>query len=68
MQEKLPTILKLFSVISHNGGKSPLLYPTMEENLLRCIPQHRKTSSVVSHNARHAAALYPTTAKNFFKI
>ncbi len=38
------------TLISHNGGKSPLMYPTVEENLFCCIPQRRKISSIVSHS------------------
>jgi hypothetical protein len=39
------------------------LYPTMEKDFFRCIPQQKKTLTVVSHKARNAAVLYPTTAE-----
>jgi hypothetical protein len=44
------------------------LYPTMEINFFRCIPQRRKTFSIVSHTTRNAAALYPTIEKKFFNL
>jgi hypothetical protein len=41
---------KTSSVVSHNGGKPFPLYPTMETNLFRCIPQQRKLCSIVGYN------------------
>ncbi len=56
-RKKLFAMLRLFSVVSHNGKNPLLLYPTTEENLLRCIPQRKKT-----------LLLYPTTEKNLFRF
>ncbi len=74
-RKNLFAILKLFSVVSHNGKNPLLLYPTMEENLLRCIPQLKKlfrcipqrkeSSFVVSHNGGKPSPLYPTAKKLF---
>jgi hypothetical protein len=60
----LSNILRLFLVISYNEGKPLLLYPTMEENLVGCIPQWRKTSSIVPHNARNAVSHISKKPKN----
>jgi hypothetical protein len=38
------------SVISHNGGKALLLYPTMDKNLLRCIPHWQQKIKVNNYN------------------
>jgi hypothetical protein len=51
-------ILKLFSGVSHSGGKPLPMYSTPEKNLFRCIPQWRKTSSILTH----------TREKNLIKI
>jgi hypothetical protein len=37
------------------------LYPKMEKNLFRCIPQRKKTSFVVSHNGGKYLPLWDTT-------
>ncbi len=55
-RKKFVSILRLFSVVSHNGKNPLLLYPTTEENLLHFIPQRKKT-----------LLLYPTTEKNLFR-
>jgi hypothetical protein len=55
-EQNLFAILRLFSAVSHNGKNPLLLYPTTQENLLRCIPQQKKT-----------LPLYPTTEKNLFR-
>jgi hypothetical protein len=69
-------ILRLFSVVSHNGKNPLLLYPTTEENpsplyptaekLYGYNPQRKKTSSVVSHNNQKTLNLNGFTKKKFF--
>ncbi len=56
IEKNLFAILRLFSVVSHNG----------EKILFCCIPQRRKTFSVVSHSRKKTLPLYPTTGKNLF--
>jgi hypothetical protein len=63
IEKNLFAILRLFSIVSHSGKNPPLLYPTMEENLLCCIPQQKKNSSVVSYNGKKPLLLHTTTAK-----
>ncbi len=54
---------EIFLRFIHNGKKPLPLYPTMEENILCCIPQWKKNSSVISLNGKKPLPLYPTTAK-----
>ncbi len=54
-----------FSPLYPTMEKKPFpLYPIMEENLLRCIPQRRKTFSVVAHNGGKSLPLWGTTEEN----
>ncbi len=47
-------------VVSHNGKKHLLLYPTTEENLLHCGIQLKKTCGIVGYNVKDYSALHPT--------
>ncbi len=56
----IPQWRKTSSVVSHNGKKHLLLYPTMEENLFHCGIQLKKTCGVVGYNVEDYSALHPT--------
>jgi hypothetical protein len=61
-EKNLFAILKLFSVESHNGKNPLLLYPTTEENLLRCIPQRKKLFRCIPQRKK-PLPLFPSTVK-----
>jgi hypothetical protein len=37
-----PTTEEISSIVGYNRGKPPLLYTTMQEMLLHCMPQRQK--------------------------
>ncbi len=51
--------LQTFSVVSHNAGVFLLLYPTPQQNLIRCT---------VSHYTEAFSALYPIPENNIFFV
>jgi hypothetical protein len=57
-------ILKLFSVVSHNGKNPLLLYPTYGGKPSPLYPTAEKNSSVVSHNRKNLFQCIPQQQKN----
>jgi hypothetical protein len=62
-EKNLLAILRLFSVISHNGKNLFRCIPQMDENLLHLIPTMEKNSSVVSHNRKNRFRCIPQRQK-----
>ncbi len=63
MEKNLLAIQRLFFIVSRNGKKPLPLCPTMEENLLRCIPKRKKLFLCIPQRKK-PLPLYPTMAKN----